>query len=610
MPGSSKHVSLGSPARGVGAGLVLSAVVALAALLARDAGGAPVLPTWLAVALQLPAVLAWCFRVARQSSRVSAENRVSALRSARYEASVDLRLTLFLLPVAAALAVGFRDLAVFFAATTTFIVGMLLLEVVSRVYRRASRLIVEPTRLVRSLVGPWFGLMFVATLLLALPLATDSAVPDYSHNFWLHVLNSAYAAVSAACLVGTAAYSVGEEYSLFGQVVLLATTQLAGMGLAAVGLAVIRPFLAHAIRLRTVLFVAIFLQVLAILAMWGSWHETDAAAHSDRFWWGAVHASSALWNSGLTLRATGLATYFSSGTIFMTITTLAIVSSLGLPIIFDLLAGIRTSLMRGKADSRTSSETGVGRAVWKTLPQWEAGAAFVLLIGMAALLFFLETPWRPDIVWQLPDEWVPARPFDLGPEHVSLRDDMSHGARWTAGVFVSATVRSAGLQSIPLSQGAVSWPSYGLILANMLIGGSAGGLAGGLHTSCFLMLGLCLVVRKKTWMRTPGGAAVRGTIIRGMLLLLTAGLALNAAGFLTLAATTDGSTYALVFDSMAACNSVGLSSGLLLHLTATGRIVIIGLMLAGRIVPAVCWARVARDVAGRPRGTDNITDEE
>ncbi len=596
MPESSEHVSTGLPKGGVGVWLVVSAVLALAALLARDAGGASLLPTRLVVSLQLLAVLAWCFRVARRPSR--------------HGATVDLRLTLILLPVAVLLAVGMRDWAVFFAATTTFITGMLLLEVAAGVYQKVSRLIVEPTRLVRSLVGPWFGLMFVATILLAIPVATNSAVPDFRHNFWLHVLNSAYAAVSAACLVGTSAYSVGEEYSLFGQAVLLVTTQLAGMGLAAVGLAVVRPFLVHAIRLRTVLLAAISLQMLAILAMWGSWHVADATAASDRFWWGAVHASSALWNSGLTLRGTGLATYFSSGAIFMTITTLAIIGSLGLPIILDLLAGIRKVMCRRKADPNTSSTADVHRAVWKTLPQWEAGAAFVLLIGMATLLFFLETPWRPEIVWQLPDEWVPARPFDLGPEHVSLRDDMSHSARWTACVLVSATVRSAGMQSVPLSQGAVSWPTYGLILANMLVGGSAGGGAGGLHTSCFLLLGLCLVIRKRTWMMTPGGAAVRSALIRGMFLLITAGLTLNAAGFFALAATTDGSTYDLVFDSMAACNSVGLSSGLSLHLTATGRLVIIGLMLAGRIVPALCWARLARNVAGGQRGTDNITDEE
>lgn len=100
---------------------------------------------------------------------------------------------------------------------------------------------------------------------------------------------------------------------------------------------------------------------------------------------------------------------------------------------------------------------------------------------------------------------------------------------------------------------------------------------------------------------------MRGTLIRGMIVLLAAWLALNAVGVLAFAATTDGTAYDLVLDSMAACNSVGLSTGLSLHLTATGRLVIIALMLAGRIVPTVCWARVARSVAESARRIGDIT---
>jgi trk system potassium uptake protein TrkH len=489
----------------------------------------------------------------------------------------------------AALAVVQGNIAVFTATLTAFISGMLILQALATVYRRVERRILEPAGLLRSLAGPWLLMVLLGTVLLSLPLATHSAVPDYRHNFWDHILNNAFASVSSACLVGTTVYDLGEDYSLFGQIVLVVITQLAGLGLAAVGLAILQPFMSKIIRLRTVLLSAVGLQAAAVGAMWTAWSPSDVSSAGQRAWWGIVHAGSAMWNSGLTLRSDGLAAYVSSGPVFATVTTLCIVGSLGLPVILDLVFGRRATKATVSKDPKSERP-----APWRALPQWEATAAFLLLLTGAVALFVFETPWREEIAWQLPDAWVPERPVDLGSNRIALGDDMPHRARWSRALFVSATLRSAGMGSIPVSRGALSWPSYGLLCLGMFVGGSAGGVAGGLRTSGLVLLGICLLKGRDSWNSLPGGAAARRTILLGSVLFLPLWLVLNGASIGLLALASGGTGYEVVLDGTAACNSVGLATGLALHLTWAGRLSMIVIMVGGRVVPVAYWLALSR----------------
>ena len=563
--------------------LTALAVAAAVALLARRADGSAALPIWAQIALQAPALLAWCHR------RCGWFGLRSAPRSA------DLWLTLVVAASAAGLALSLRRLEVFFTATSAFIIGMVLVDALSRLYRDVDGQLSNSARLLRRLAGPWLLLILAVTILLSLPLATHSAVPDYRHNFWDHVLNNAFSAASAASLVGPTIYGFGTEYSLFGQAVLIAAVQLAGLGFTAVGLATFLPFLWNNIRLRTVIRVALGLQALGIVAMWSAWRAPDVTSAWDRFWWGLVHAAGALSNCGLMMRNDGLAPYIWTPTVFASITTLAIIGSLGLPLILDLVLGQR----RPRKNAPKAGRPLTGPPPWYSLPQWEAGLAFALLLGVAFALWFCETPWEPDIVWHLPDSWVPARPVDPGSAHLSLSDVMPLPRRWTLAVFVSATLRSAGMQSITVTEGALSWPSYGLLLICMLIGGSACGVAGGLRTTGVLLPLLCSLTRPSRW---PDYAA-RRLLLRRALLFVPIWLAVNAAGVGALALVSAGTLYERVFEGVAAANSAGLSTGLSLHLTASGRLVMIVIMIVGRALPVAYWFKLSRRFAECRRST-------
>lgn len=525
------------------------------------------MPEWLEAVLQSPALISWLLSRFRSSKRHAAQNE-------------DRWLTPIVMAGGMGIAIHQNAMSLFFLTTTIFIAGNVLLELLQRVYVRIDALMDRPRELLLFFWKPWLATILMAAVLLTLPVAVQSGVSDYTYRFWSHLLNSAFAAVSAACLIGNPVYSLGEDYTRFGQLVLLITSQLAGLGFSAIGLAVIRPFLSRRIRLRTVLTTAMTLQFAATAILATAWRESDTPHAWDRCLWSLVYAGDAIWNTGFILRPNGLGSYISNHVVFICITTLSIIGSLGIPIILDLIRG------RPKTDYKAQRDL----SLLQRLPRFDAAGTFLLLLLGALLLFYFETPSA------LPTKYVPDRPFDLGAQQVALRDDMSQGQRWSLAVFVSSTVRSAGLQSIPLSEGAISWPSYGMLLIWMFIGGSAGGPTAGIRISSLALLMIFLFRSRSSRDGKSEAIVVRRLILRRIPIFILLWIGLTGFAVLLLSMTSSGSAYERVFEATAALNNVGLSTGLSLHLTPAGRLVMILVIVASRLLQAVFWLRLTQQI--------------
>jgi trk system potassium uptake protein TrkH len=127
----------------------------------------------------------------------------------------------------------------------------------------------------------------------------------------------------------------------------------------------------------------------------------------------------------------------------------------------------------------------------------------------------------------------------------------------------------------------------------MFIGGGAGGVGGGIRTTAIVLLVRC-IVGGHSWRSAPGGEAVRWKLVKAILVFVLLWIAVNAASAGLLGLLTDGTWYEVVLESTAACNSVGLSTGLSLHLTWAGRAGMILILIAGRVVPVAYWLAVSR----------------
>ena len=563
--------------------LMVLAAIAAAGALARDAWGRPLVGTLVLIATQVPLMGAWLARVYRSISPSATPSKSAS------DTPLIFDRILGGLMVVAAVGIGFArsSLDAGLTALTLFICGSLAVDAGRRRFARAAAAVDDAPAMIRLLLPTWLAAMVIATAVLSLPIATEPSVPDYRHNFWLHVSNNAYAAAAAGCLSGTTIYGYGEDYTFFGQFVLWLLTQLSGCTFAAIGLATMRPFLQRAISLRAVLLWALGLQVLAAAALYPQWSPTDAPTPGDRLWWGAVHGGDAIWNTGLILKANGLAHYLIAGPVYGLITMLAIAGSLGLPLVFDLVLG------PGKTRREKAGQ--VANTPWKALPAWEAGAAFWLLLAGAILLVIFETPG-----W-LPDSWTATRPFEFSSRQIALRDDMSLGQRASLAIHLSAILRSAGIQSIPLSEGGASYPTHVLMVLWMLVGGSIAGPAGGLRVSTIMLFLICIFSGRHRWSGVPNGEALRGSTRRSLAGFMLLWLAVNAGTALLLTLLTDGTRREIVFDSVAAVNTVGLTTGLILHLSWPGRMLLVVAMLAGRLLPVVFWAKLAGQLGAAER---------
>ncbi len=550
-------------------------VLAVCATLTRQADGSSAIPAWAGALLQGPLVAAW---LARQVGWRQRDNLRRPPATERVLTAIVI-----LSGVATAIARGSAD--AFFIATTTFVWGCLAVDYLGGLLRRVEALIATPALMIRAIIGPWAMLTVLTTILLSLPLATRPGLPDYAYNFWLHVLNSFYSAISTSCLVGGGVYSFGEDYSSFGQAVIFTTTQLAGLAFSAIGLAILQPFLRTPVALRWMILFSVILQLLAVAVMWSAWSASDADGPVGRFWWGLVHSGNALLNSGWTIRADGFAAYLGRSRVFATLATLSIVGSIGMPVIMGFAAGKR------QTSAATVRKSLPPARPWQKLPWLEVVTTLALLSSVAVFIFVMETPRI------LPAAMAPSRPVDFGENRVSIRDNMTHQERWGLSLFTSCTLRSAGLQSIPLSEGAISWPTYVLMLGCMFVGGSAAGVAGGVRVSSVLLLAIVLFSTTEGWKVLPDGAALRRKLRRGLLNFIACWLGVSFAVVLLLALLTDGTWYELIFEPIAAVNGVGLSTGLSLHLTSAGRLVMILAMVAGKWMPATFLLRQSAALA-------------
>ncbi len=165
--------------------------------------------------------------------------------------------------------------------------------------------------------------------------------------------------------------------------------------------------------------------------------------------------------------------------------------------------------------------------------------------------------------------------------------DLPAGERAAAALFQSVTTRTAGFNTVALDPESFSSAGAFLTVLLMFIGGSPASTAGGVKTVSIavLVLGVYSTLRGRAnvegFHRTIPWAAVRRAAVVVIVMF-----ALVSLVTLLLCVTERGERLTSVFfESVSACGTVGLSTGLTPRLTTAGRMVIMLAMFAGRIGP-------------------------
>jgi trk system potassium uptake protein TrkH len=567
------------------------ALAAVVALVLEFGFWVPPLPVPLLVAIELVAV--GVYVAARAYEIWTAADRWRAIRASWVDGLVVAGAGIFLVVWSE---VSHHHVlkasAVYVAIMQGVLIARLAIEAV-RLNLLLSQSHLHPTRIV---VLTFVGLIVIGTLALSLPRAVRPEMIDGAgFSIPRHVLNCAFTATSAVCVTGLTVYDTGEDFTRFGQLVILLLIQAGGLGIMIFGslfglLAGRRLSLRQSLVLQDTLsyrtlghmrsvvvfiivttFAAEATGVLMLLPMW-----QGADSSGSRWFYSVFHSISAFCNAGFSLQPDSLVRYRGAWQVYVCIAPLIVLGGLGFPVLHDLWQALRAAVRRRRARHAPSalSMPGHRRHRFSLHTKLVLITTAVLIIVPALLVMFLET-FGPVSGGRVSSAASPA----------TMAGD-SVGGRLLDAFFYAVTCRTAGFNTVSVDIGSMSPAGHFVGIVLMFIGGSPASTAGGIKTISLavLLLGVWTLLKGRENVEVMG-RTIPERIVRRAAVLAVLMFAMMSLAALLLCYIERVTLLEALFETVSASGTVGLSTGLTPRLTLAGRIVIMVAMFAGRLGP-------------------------
>jgi trk system potassium uptake protein TrkH len=448
----------------------------------------------------------------------------------------------------------------------------------------------------RWLLRWYFGLsphaFLVASFLLLIAAGTAGLllIPGLYTGAPLRPLDALFTMTSAVCVTGLTVVDTATAFTFWGQLWILIFIQLGGLGLISLG-SIIIAALGARLSLRS--------EMIAIPTHTGGRSDVDALTratarlvfgvegvgavvlwlaflpHYDAgtaLWHGIFHSVSAFCNAGFSTFSTSLMEHAGRPWILLPISFLIVLGGFGLLATEELLRWWRAG--GRQAPRRLSTHT------------FAVVLTTAVLLGGGAVLYAVF-------------EW-----------NGTLRE-MSFLDRLCNAWFMSATARTAGFNSV--SYALVGNHALFLTVMLMFIGGSPGSTAGGVKTTSLAVLVAMATARinGRRHVELHQRTVPDGTIERTVSLVLVSFLVVALGAFLLDVSETGGVPLAqarqtvlpIVFETVSAFGTVGLSMDYTPTLSPMGRLLSVFLMFIGRVGPIAFFAAVSVKARALPAHT-------
>lgn len=432
--------------------------------------------------------------------------------------------------------------------------------------RRSVRSRLPGTRHPARVVAMGFGLVvLVGTVLLMLPAATETG----EATSWSTAL---FTATSAVCVTGLYVVDTPAHWSTFGEVVLLGLIQIGGFGImtlaSLLGLLVTRRLglrLQRSAQTETksfglgevrrvisgVVVLSLAVEALTALVLFARFAGHYGESLGNAAYLGVFHAVSAFNNAGFALFSDSLVRYATDAWVCLPIVAALVLGGLGFPVLFEIVRHLRGRQRRWSLHTR-------------------------ITLGAYAVLAVLGTVAVTAIEWDNPDT--------LGQFGV--------GGKMLTGFFQGMSPRTAGFNSVDTGE---LQPATLLITdVLMFIGGGSAGTAGGIKVTTFALLAFVMLaeVRGEPNVHVLGRKLPR-EVHRQALTVVLVGVGLVFAACLALLVLTPFSLDAVLFESVSAFSTVGLSTGITGQLPTAGQLILVVLMFTGRVGPITLASALA-----------------
>ncbi|MBQ9843687.1 MAG: potassium transporter KtrB [Oscillospiraceae bacterium] len=402
--------------------------------------------------------------------------------------------------------------------------------------------------------------ILLGSVLLALPVSAADGRP-------VPFLDALFTATTATCVTGLVTLPTVSTWSVFGQAVILILIQVGGLGVITIMSALMillqkrmgiseRLLLQDAFNLTSLAGIVRFVKRVLL----GTFLVEAMGALLYMFvfipkfgpkgiWISIFTSISAFCNAGIDIIAeNSLCDYATNPLVNAVTAALIILGGIGYIVWWDVM-GLGLDAKGRKRLSRLSLHSKIAIA-----------ATLILIFGGGALIFLFEYH----------------NPLTIG--NLSLFDKIQ------VSLFQSVTTRTAGFATVP--QQDLTNPTSLLCLLLMFIGGSPVGTAGGIKTVTLAVLvvsALATIQNRQDvtlfHRNIPKQAVNKAVAVTAM------SFAIAFVSAVLLSVVTHADALDILYETVSATATVGLSRDLTPSLNAAGKAVIIGTMYLGRVGP-------------------------
>lgn len=426
----------------------------------------------------------------------------------------------------------------------------------------------------------FLGTILAGAFLLTLPFATQT--PGC-----MNVVDALFTAASATCVTGLIVVDTGSYFTPFGKTVILVLIQLGGLGIMTMSTFFLimlgrRLTMKDRITMKDTLgekeIKGVKGLILMIVGMTILLEAIGAALLTLRFFrvyhypinkaiiHGIFHSVSAFCNAGFSLYHDSLMRFGGDWAITGIMGGLVLLGGIGFVVWYNLTHWYfwrRDRTRRG----RLRLQTKIALAM-----------SGILLVIM--FLFLLAVEWNNTL------------------------EGLTVGEKICRSMFQAITPRTAGFNTMPIDR--LNPATLWITIVMMFIGASPGSTGGGIKTCTFAVILATVyrmvtgrrqvVIRKKSIAEHISTKAISIAVISLVVIFIACTLLLLVES--TTSRQYCGNSYmgSLIFESVSAFGTVGLSVGVTPHLSYLGKIVIILTMYVGRIGPLTLALLIGRKV--------------
>lgn len=427
------------------------------------------------------------------------------------------------------------------------------------ILRNTKKRHISPTR---AIGFSFFMVMIIGSILLSLPICHTKDIPYLDHLF---------TATSATCVTGLVSVVVKDEYTIFGQIVIIILIQIGGLGfltLMSMFLVKFKKRLSYKNKLimqealnqnsvkeigvfiQRVIRYTVFFELLGAVLL--SFEFIPHYGFIKGLYYSVFHSISAFCNAGFDiLGSNSLINYQTSFLMNFTISSLIIAGGLGFVVWIEL---------KDKIYSLFQRKINMKKLILSLSVHTKIVLSMTVMLLLSGTILFLLLEYHNSL------------------EGFSLLDKLQ------ISYFQSVTLRTAGFASVNMASLKDATKLFMSIF--MFIGGSPAGTAGGVKTvTVALVLLSCYALAQGKDEVSAFKRTISSVVVKRALMISFISLSMTLIALIILSISESQPFINLLFEVYSAFATVGLTAGLTPLLSNIGKIVIITLMYIGRIGP-------------------------